>query len=127
MEGLNGQALVASRRGPDYESEVTLEGRSGDLLVRGRADGYDPRRRCLEEVKAIRGRPDDIPENRRHLHWAQLQTYGALFCRSRGLSELHLSLVYFDVASQSETELRQLCSAAELDTAFEARCAGTSA
>ena len=123
LEGLNGQALVASRRGPHYESEIALEGHSGDLLVRGRADGYDPRRRCLEEVKAIRGRPDDIPENRRHLHWAQLQTYGALFCRSRGLSELHLSLVYFDVASQAETELRQLCSAAELDAAFEARCA----
>ena len=56
-------------------------------------------RRCLEEIKTIRGHPDEIPENRRQLHWAQLQTYGALFCRARGLAEIALALVYFDVAS----------------------------
>ena len=97
LEGLQGQAAVAARRGPDYETEMALEGRCGPLRVRGRADGYDPRRRCLEEIKTIRGHPDEIPENRRHLHWAQLQTYGALFCRARGLAELALALVYFDV------------------------------
>ena len=123
LEGLNGQALVAARRGADYESELPLEGHVGHLHVRGRADGYDPRQRCLEEVKAIRGRPDDIPENRRHLHWAQLQTYAVLFCRTRNVAEVTLALVYFDVASQSETELRQLCSAEELEAAFQARCA----
>jgi DNA excision repair protein ERCC-2 len=41
-----------------------------------------PARRCLEEIKTIRGHPDEIPANRRLLHWAQLQTYGALFCRA---------------------------------------------
>ena len=122
LEGLNGQAQVAARRGADYESELPLEGQVGSLHVRGRADGYDPRHRCLEEVKSIRGRPEDIPENRRHLHWAQLQTYGALFCRARGVAEVTLALVYFDVSSQTESELRQLCSAAELEHALEARC-----
>lgn len=123
QEGLRGQGLVASRRGQDYETEIALEGQVGPLRLRGRADGYDPRYRCLEEVKTIRGRPDDIPENRRQLHWAQLQTYGALFCRSRQLAEVALSLVYFDVASQTETELKQLCSAAELEEALTQRCA----
>ena len=70
-----------------------------------------PRRRCLEEIKTIRGHPDAIPANRRQLHWAQLQTYGALFCRARQLPELALVLVYFDVASQSEVELRQVYGA----------------
>ena len=46
LEGLKGQGTVASRRGPDYETEVALETCCGPLRVRGRADGYDPRRRC---------------------------------------------------------------------------------
>jgi Rad3-related DNA helicase len=91
--------------------------------VRGRADGYDPRRRSLEEVKTIRGHPDEIPENRRQLHWAQLQTYGSLFCRARNVPEIALALVYFDVASQSEVELRQVFGAEELEAVLAQRCA----
>ena len=122
LEGLTGQAGVAARRGPGYLTELPLEGYSGGLRVRGRADGFDADRTCLEEIKTIRGRPDDIPENRRHLHWAQLETYGALLCRERGLAELHLALVYVDAATQTETVLRQLSTAVDLDNAFEARC-----
>mgnify|MGYP000220381408 CR=1 FL=1 len=61
LEGIKGQGIVAQRRGADYETELALEGRCGPLRVRGRADGYDPRRRCLEEIKTLRGHPDDIP------------------------------------------------------------------
>ena len=122
LEGIHGQQAVTSRRGQDYETEIALEGRCGPLRVRGRADGYDPRRCCLEEIKTIRGHPDEIPQNRRHLHWAQLQTYGALFCQARGLPELALALVYFDVVAQSEVELRQVYGAAELHDLFVARC-----
>jgi len=122
LEGLMGQSTVAQRRGPDYETEIALETTCGPLRVRGRADGYDPRRRCLEEIKTIRGHPDEIPENRRQLHWAQLQTYGALFCRARNLSEIALALVYFDVASQSEVELRQMFGAEDLEEVLAQRC-----
>ncbi len=122
LEGLQGQQTVAQRRGQEYETEVALEGTHGSLRVRGRADGYDPRRRCLEEVKTIRGHPDEIPANRRQLHWAQLQTYGALYCRQNQVPELALALVYFDVASQTETALHQLYGAEELQALFEARC-----
>jgi DNA excision repair protein ERCC-2 len=122
LEGLMGQNTVAQRRGQDYETEITLETMCGPLRVRGRADGHDPRRRCLEEIKTIRGHPDDIPQNRRLLHWAQLQTYGALFCRARNLPEIALALVYFDVASQTEVELRQVFGADELEQVFAQRC-----
>ena len=122
LEGLVGQSTVAQRRGQDYEAEIALETTCGALRVRGRADGYDPRRRCLEEIKTIRGHPDDIPHNRRQLHWAQLQTYGALFCRVRGLAEIALALVYFDVASQTEVELRQIYGAEELEAVLAERC-----
>ena len=117
-----GQSTVAQRRGQDYETEIALQATCGPLRLRGRADGYDPRRRCLEEIKTIRGHPDEIPENRRQLHWAQLQTYGALFCRARDLSEIALALVYFDVASQSEVELRQVFGAEELEEVLAQRC-----
>ncbi|MFO1336870.1 MAG: ATP-dependent DNA helicase [Burkholderiaceae bacterium] len=123
LEGLAGQNTVAQRRGPDYETEIALEATCGNLRVRGRADGHDPRRRCLEEVKTIRGHPDEIPANRRLLHWAQLQTYGALFCRARDLPEIDLALVYFDIDSQSETELRQVFGADELQELLAQRCA----
>jgi len=122
LEGLMGQSAVAQRRGQDYETEIALQTRCGPLRLRGRADGYDPRRRCLEEIKTIRGHPDEIPENRRQLHWAQLQTYGAMFCRARDLSEIALALVYFDVASQSEVELRQVFGAEELEEVLALRC-----
>lgn len=122
MEGLAGQASVVSRRGSHYESEVPLKGRFLTLRVRGRADGYDPLQNCLEEVKTIRGHPDDLPDNRRQLHWAQLETYGALFCRARGVSEVQLALVYVDVATQTQIVVRRPGVAAELDAAFEARC-----
>lgn len=122
LEGQQGQHTVALRRGPDYQAEITLEARCGPLRVRGRADGYDPRRRCLEEIKTIRGLPDSIPENRRQLHWAQLQTYGALFCRLRGLAEIALALVYFDVDSQAETVLHQVFGADDLEDLLASRC-----
>jgi DNA excision repair protein ERCC-2 len=122
LEGLTGQSTVAQRRGQDYETEIALETTCNSLRVRGRADGYDPRRRCLEEIKTIRGHPDAIPENRRRLHWAQLQTYGALFCRDRSLTEICLALVYFDVASQAEVELQQVFGAKELEEALTLRC-----
>ena len=127
LEGLAGQNTVTQRRGQDYETEIALETVVGALRVRGRADGYDPRRRCLEEIKTIRGHPDELPENRRQLHWAQLQTYAALFCRSRGVPEIALALVYFDVSSQAETELRQVYGAEDLEDILARRCAAFAA
>jgi Rad3-related DNA helicase len=122
LEGIAGQHTVAQRRGQDYETEIALETTCGPLRVRGRADGHDPRRRCLEEIKTIRGHPDDMPHNRRLLHWAQLQTYGALFCRARQLPDIALALVYFDVASQQEVELRQVYGVDELEDLLAQRC-----
>ncbi len=122
LEGQLGQAAVQARRGPAYECEVALQGRFGPLLVRGRADGYDPPSNRLEEIKTIRGQPEAMAENRRHLHWAQLQTYGALMCAARELQEVQLALVYVDAGTQHETVLQQLCSAAELQATLARRC-----
>lgn len=122
LEGMAGHALVAARRGEGYQSEVALAGEFRNLKVRGRADGYDPARNRLEEVKTHRGDLARQPANHRQLHWAQVRVYGWLLCQERGLDEVELALVYFDVASQKETLFTERASAAELRAFFEAQC-----
>ncbi|MBL8301942.1 MAG: ATP-dependent DNA helicase, partial [Ideonella sp.] len=122
LEGIAGHVTVASRRGPGYEAEVPLSGDHQGLRVRGRADGYDPGRQRLEEVKTYRGDLAAMPANRRALHQAQVRVYGALLCRERGLASLELALVYFDVATQTETVVCERLTAVELETHFAALC-----
>ncbi len=117
-----GHALVAARRGASYQAEVSLQGDYKTLTVRGRADGYDPVLNQLEEVKTFRGDLHAMAENRRHLHWAQLKMYGWLLCAEKNLSDINLTLVYFDVASLQETPLTEQFSAASLKQYFEAQC-----
>ena len=122
QEGIAGHALVASRRGEGYQSEVSLQGDYKSLRVRGRADGYEPALNQLEEVKTYRGDLHAIADNRRNLHWAQAKIYGWLLCSERGLEHINLSLVYFDVSSMQETPLTEYFSAASLKEYFEALC-----
>jgi Rad3-related DNA helicase len=122
QEGIQGHAVVASRRGDNYRAEVSLEGDFGPLHVRGRADGYDPNQNLIEEVKTYRGQFTSIPDNHRHLHWAQLRVYGHLMCQQLGLEQVNLALVYFDIGSQQETSLRETRSSAELAAIFEDHC-----
>ncbi|WP_069268177.1 ATP-dependent DNA helicase [Paraburkholderia nodosa] len=121
-DGRAGHAAIAARRPPGYETEIALSGTFESLSVRGRADGYDPARRRLEEFKTYRGDLDAMRENQRALHWAQLRVYGALLCEKLGLDGLELALVYYDIGSGRETALVEHASARELRTAFETQC-----
>ena len=122
QEGIAGHQLVASRRGPAYETEITLGGEFEQLVVRGRADGYDAVLNRLEEIKTHRGDLARQPANHRHLHWAQAKVYGWLLCQARGLQEVQLALVYFDIATQQETVFEETHSAASLQAFFEDGC-----
>jgi DNA excision repair protein ERCC-2 len=122
QEGIAGHAVVAARRGEHYRSEVSLEGDYGLLHVRGRADGYDPDQNLIEEVKTYRGQFSSIPDNHRHLHWAQLRIYGHLMCVQLDMEQVNLALVYFDIGSQQETVLRETRSRTELAAIFEDHC-----
>ncbi|OCX95297.1 MAG: ATP-dependent DNA helicase [Pseudomonas sp. CO183] len=122
LEGIAGHAQVTARRGDGYEREIALEGQYGQLSVRGRADGYDPARNRLEEIKTFRGDLERQPANHRQLHWAQAKLYGWLLCQTRGLDELELALVYFDVTSHKETLFVERHAAAALRAFFETQC-----
>jgi len=123
QEGMLGHRTVVSRRSTNYQSEVALEGHYQQLTVRGRADGYDPDRTVLEEVKTYRGDLDAQPANHRQLHWAQAKVYGWLMCSQLGLSQIGLALVYFDIVSERETVISQVCPADELERFFKWQCA----
>lgn len=122
LQGIAGHTLVAGRRGAHYESEVTLSLTYKSLLVRGRADGYDPVANRLEEVKTYRGDLARMPANHRALHWAQACVYGHLLCVARGLATIEVVLVYFDIGTQSETALVEQHDAASLAQRFADQC-----
>jgi DNA excision repair protein ERCC-2 len=47
QQGLAGHKAVTARRPPGYRSEVHLSAAYQHLVVRGRADGFDPQRLVL--------------------------------------------------------------------------------
>src|SRR3954471_6788796 len=122
QEGMAGHATVTASRGAGYEREVSLIGEYDALRVRGRADGYDPARNRLEEIKTHRGDLARQPANHRHLHWAQARVYGWLLCEARQLQEITLALVYFDIGTQKETVLEEVARREDLRAFFEDHC-----
>lgn len=122
QEGIAGHAWVAGQRGAGYQAEVSLSGSYRELRVRGRADGYDAGLNRLEEIKTYKGSFEAVPENHRALHWAQLKVYGALLCAERGLAEVELALVYFEIGKQTQTVLTERHAAAALQAFFEQQC-----
>ena len=125
LEGMAGHAVAAARRGKHYRSEVALTGQYRNLRVRGRADGFDPASRRLDEVKTFKGSLQRQPAVQRHLHWAQAKVYGWLLCQQEGWDALDVALVYLDMgaAAQQETVLVEHCSAQDLQQHFEQHCA----
>jgi len=122
QEGVAGHGVVTSRRGPGYESEVSLSGDFEGLRVRGRADGYNPVTNRLEEIKTVRGEKTEVPQNHQALHWAQAKIYGWLLCASRSLEKIDVALVYFDIVSQRERVLKERFDAPTLRAFFEDSC-----
>lgn len=122
LEGMAGHAVAAARRGKGYRAEVPLSGSYETLQVRGRADGYDPERQRIDEVKTFKGRLDRQPASHRALHWAQAKVYGWLLCQQEQLAHIDVALVYLDVGTQQETVFTERCGADDLRQHFEAQC-----
>ncbi|MEO6422784.1 MAG: ATP-dependent DNA helicase [Candidatus Nitrotoga sp.] len=122
QEGIIGHAVVRSRRNSIYKAEISVNGEYKQLLVRGRADGYDPALNQLEEIKTYRGDLNTMPVNHRQLHWAQAKIYGWLLCQQLDLSEMNVALVYYDIDEQTETVLTDIYSVDELKQFFEELC-----
>ncbi|MGZ8271759.1 MAG: ATP-dependent DNA helicase [Methylotenera sp.] len=122
LEGMMGHLAVTARRDASYQTEITLTGEYQNIFVRGRADGYDPDINQLEEIKTYKGSLDRMPDNHRHLHWAQVKIYAWLMCEERELSEINVALVYYNVSSKTETVISELYTARMLEDYFIAQC-----
>ena len=122
QEGIAGHGIVAGRRGRTYQREIRLTGRHQNLLLSGRADGFDAERNELEEIKTYRGDLRRMPDNHRALHWAQLKIYGALLCAEKNLPTLTLTLVYFEVDREEETPFSEHYTRETLQTFFTDHC-----
>ncbi len=122
QEGQMGHRLVQARRGPAYECEVALGSRFEGLEVRGRADGFDPHRGRVEEIKTFRGDFEGVKANHRALHWAQARTYAWMLCERDDLPRIEVALVYLDLGSEKEVVLEESRSRDELRGLFEALC-----
>ena len=123
QEGMEGHTQVTSNRTAGYQREVRLEGHYAELHVRGRADGFDPERHQIEEIKTYRGDFGAIPANHRQLHWAQARVYAHLQCQQLGCSNIHVALVYFNVDTRQETQLVEMAAAEHLASFFNQLCA----
>jgi DNA excision repair protein ERCC-2 len=122
QEGIAGHVTVTGRRAANYQKEISLSAEYGPLLVRGRADGYDPALNRLEEIKTHRGKLESMPGNHRHLHWAQARVYGHLMCAKLGLESIEIALVYFDIVDQTESVLVETQTADALAAHFHTQC-----
>jgi len=122
LEGIAGHSRVASQRPPSYQRELRLEGRYGRMLVRGRADGFDPSANRLEEIKTHRRGDSPAPDSLFAVHRAQAMVYGWLLCETRGMAELEVALVHYDIAADRESIFAERHSAAALKQFFEDLC-----
>ena len=121
-EGMAGHQALQARRGYGYKSEYLLTGECLELKLSGRADGYDPHKNRLEEIKTHRGDVARIRPHQRALHRAQLRAYGALLCRQENRKRVELALVYYDTGRDKETAIAETAGADELWQELEALC-----
>ena len=122
LDGLRGHQAISARRGNGHASEVSLIGRCGSLLVRGRADGYDSSLALVEEIKTHRGQVDRIPANHTAVHWAQAKVYGQLLCQRDALDAINVRLLYFDPFRDRESPFTKRFDAVSLKQEFDALC-----
>ena len=123
VEGIAGHQTVTARRGAGYQREVPLSANVGPLAVQGRADGFDPSARRVEEIKTRRGDASRVPANHQALHWAQARVYGWMLCQQLGLERIEVALVYFDIDSGQESVLTETVASEQLQRFFESLCA----
>lgn len=106
------------RRGETYRSEFPVEYRcssaNSDVLIRGRADGYDPQHAVVEEIKTCRIAVADIPEPISRMHMAQARIYGAMICRQENVPILEVRLTWLNIDTDEEATLSQTYSKEEL-------------
>jgi DNA excision repair protein ERCC-2 len=120
-EGIAGHRRLYARRPGSYRREYPVEyaHEAGDvrLILRGRADGYDPEERLVEEIKTCRVPPEAIPAAVAGLHLAQGLVYAAIIASEQELPGLRVRVTWLNIDSDEEYQQEQAYCARQL-TAF---------
>ncbi len=123
QEGSEGHQRIYRRRPASYLPEYSVSYQSRleglPLLLRGRADGYDPEQGLVEEIKTCRVEPGTLPEALTRSHLAQGRIYAALIAREQGLEGLLVRLTWLHLDEDREYPLEQYYCRAELDDFLE--------
>ena len=119
VQGIAGHQQVYRRRPASYRSEYPVEYRhSRDdmvLVLRGRADGYDPDSGLVEEIKTCRVNPAHIPPAVSRMHLAQARLYAAIIALERDVEQLEVRLTWFNLDTGRESPLSQVYTRGELE------------
>lgn len=106
VQGTEGHQRVFRKRPDSYRSEFPVEYRytrqRGQLILRGRADGYDPVAAMVEEIKTCRVNPVVIPDSVKEVHLAQAKLYAALVAQQENREQLEVRLTWFNIDSEQE-------------------------
>jgi DNA excision repair protein ERCC-2 len=102
QEGIEGHQQVRRKRATHYQAELGLNIIYKERQYKGRADGYDPAKHCIEEIKTFYGDINTIADNHRALHWAQAKCYGWMMCKEKGCEQINIALVYFNLTDEKE-------------------------
>ncbi len=118
-QGVEGHREIYRRRGEGYKSEYPVQHRCQlngvDLLLRGRADGYDEAGGLVEEIKTTRIDATLIPAAVENMHLAQARLYAALIARELELPQLDIRLTWYNVDSGQEWSRDETCDRTRLD------------
>ena len=117
-QGMEGHQRIYRRRPESYVREypVSYLHRQGDieLQLRGRADGFDPDRALVEEIKTCRVDPGKIPASVSRMHLAQARIYAALIAEDQSLDAVEVQLTWLNIDTDEEVPLLESCTRAEL-------------
>lgn len=117
LEGTKIHQLLQKEAGEEYAAEVRL---NLDRIVDGIAFSLDGRAdgiingRMIDEIKTTETPMDEITENFRPLHWAQLICYGFMLAEKSDLAEVTLQLTYYQVVDKEVKQFQRVMSREEL-------------
>ncbi|MBC2268266.1 ATP-dependent DNA helicase [Listeria sp. FSL L7-0083] len=119
LEGTKIHQLLQKEAGEEYEAEVRLklERVIDDIAftLEGRADGII-NGEMIDEIKTTEVGMDEITEDFRPLHWAQLICYGFMLAEKSDLAEVTLQLTYYQVSDKEVKQFSRVMSRKEMST-----------
>lgn len=117
-QGIAGHQRLYARRADSYQSEFPVEHLHTQadtcVLLRGRADGYDPVQQLVEEIKTCRVEASAIPEPVASLHMAQAKLYAAIIALQNNLQSMQVRVTWLNIDTDQEWDITTEYSKEEL-------------